>query len=405
MQPAALDAQQFEKYPPLARKIALQNLALLRELPLAFAALLLRELIGYDWKFPAERAEIDAQFRYLASFSPEQRAAELQPLAQLTLDPNLEKLDWVNDPAGFSERLSAYLWTSHQMDAFRAASLRYVDKLHAATPKPALPIYRLGIVILGDGVAENTSPLFRKLRPQGVYFTNVDATNGRTMLLEVVRRRASRYPAPFGHWYIDGAQNQAEPGIAAVCYSGLDRVRTALVDKMREVMQPGNGGPEYLRSLLARMRPQDFGMEGTGESGVLNRFQVSVLTEGSGTQLFSTTFVQWTAREALRRAQPLTLLARFAPRQHEQSMRDLLAGVKQAPQLDPQGSLVDANMGAYYTWINQQRLAGAEQSRFLVWFENHREVLAIGPGLQRGTVDSSATTLQEVLARVTATVS
>ena len=41
---------------------------------------------------------------------------------------------------------------------------------------------------------------------------------------------------------------------------------------------------------------------------MLNRFQLSLLTEGSGTQVFSTTFVQWAAREALRRAQPLTLV-------------------------------------------------------------------------------------------------
>ena len=97
---------------------------------------------------------------------------------------------------------------------------------------------------------------------------------------------------------------------------------------------------------------------------VLNRFQVSVLTEGAGTQLFSTTFVQWSAREILRRAQPLTLLARFTPRQHEQSMRELVAGTQTRVVTDPAGSLIDADMGAYYTWINQQRLTGAEDASF-----------------------------------------
>ena len=47
---------------------------------------------------------------------------------------------------------------------------------------------------------------------------------------------------------------------------------------------------------------------GTGrpKDEVLERFKVSLLTEGSGTQIFSTSFAQWAAREALRRAQPLT---------------------------------------------------------------------------------------------------
>jgi hypothetical protein len=125
------------------------------------------------------------------------------------------------------------------------------------------------------------------------------------------------------------------------------------------------------------------------------------LTEGSGTQLFSTTFVQWSTREALRRAQPLTLLARFAPRQREESMKELLAGREQIPVGDPQGSLIDADMAAYYTWINMQRLSGAEQASFLVWFENHREALAISPALPRGKNDESSVDLMELTRRLT----
>ncbi len=162
-------------------------------------------------------------------------------------------------------------------------------------------------------------------------------------------------------------------------------------------MQPGGAGPEALRTMLAELRPEDLGLNGEGSAGLLNRFQVSILTEGSGTQLFSTTFVQWSAREALRRAQPVTLLLRFTPRVHEQSMRELLAGTPQTPMPDPQGSLVDADMGAYYTWINQQRLIGAERAAFLVWFEGHHEALAISPTLPRGTESTQAVSLRQIL--------
>jgi len=61
------------------------------------------------------------------------------------------------------------------------------------------------------------------------------------------------------------------------------------------------------------------------------------------------------------------------------------------------GSLVDADMAAYYNWINQQRLPGSEKSLFLSWFENHREAVAISPVMPRGTVSSSAATLPELL--------
>jgi hypothetical protein len=123
-----------------------------------------------------------------------------------------------------------------------------------------------------------------------------------------------------------------------------------------------------------------------------------MLTEGSGTQIFSTTFAQWTAREALRRAQPLTLLVRFAPRQRQRPMNELLAATTESAELDPVGSLIDGDMGAYYNWLNQQRLPGADQSAFLVWFEGHDQVLAIGPAIPRGTASNSETDLRQVLA-------
>ncbi len=49
-----------------------------------------------------------------------------------------KKFEWVNSPAQFVEQLSAHLWTTHQMDAFRKAALDYADRLHAAVP-PEIP--------------------------------------------------------------------------------------------------------------------------------------------------------------------------------------------------------------------------------------------------------------------------
>jgi hypothetical protein len=149
------------------------------------------------------------------------------------------------------------------------------------------------------------------------------------------------------------------------------------------------------------MRPEDLAMDrvsgDTPEEEVLQRFEVSVLTEGSGTQIFSTIFAQWAAREALRRAQPLTLLVRFAPRQRQKPMNELLSAVAVNPEFDFVGSLVDADMGAYYNWLNQQRLPGAEQASFVAWFEGHGQAVAIGPSVPRGTESTSAADLRQLL--------
>jgi hypothetical protein len=159
-------------------------------------------------------------------------------------------------------------------------------------------------------------------------------------------------------------------------------------------------GPEAMRTQLAETDPAAVGMSGPDVDPVLSRFSVSVLTEGAGTQIYSTTFVQWTAREALRRARPLTLLARFEPRQTEESADQELQGVKEKPALDFTGSLADADIGAYYTWINLQRLPGAENSAFLAWFESHNQAIAISPSIAVNTECHDKVNLAEVLRRM-----
>ena len=292
--------------------------------------------------------------------------------------------------------MSAYLWSTHQLDAFRKAAIEYEDRLRSETPPQPPPVQRLGIAIIGQGVASYDAPLFRNLREHGTYFSQVKPDNGVEILLNAVAARAKAYPVPYGHWYIEGGQQVDHSRLlTCVSYQALEPVRTELLRNMQaEIRRPGMG-PEELRTHLARLSPADLGMDKSGDV-VLNYFQLKVFTEGSGTQIFSTTFAQWTAREALRRAQPLTMLVRFGPRQLQRPMNDLLSN-NVMPELDPLGSLIDADMGAYYNWINQQRLPMAEQSSFLVWFEGHNQALAIGPSLARGTASNSAADLGQLL--------
>jgi len=397
MFPSDLKPEQFNGYPPEARKLVSAYVGVLRGLPLSFLPSLLREAIEYDFKFPAERRALEKELANLESLSDEQLRDWLQGFAQIHLSAQLEHSDWINAPAQFVEQLSSYLWTTHQLDAFRNAALAYADRLREAVPpeKPSAP--RVGITIIGQGVTTNGAPLFRKLRPHGAYFRAVKPENGLQLLLNVVAERAKAHPVPYAHWYIDGGRAAPhDPALTCVSYHGLEPARSVLSAKIRsEIERPGMG-PENLRTVLAQLRPGDLGLPKDGDA-VLDRFQVKMLTEGSGTQIFSTTFAQWTAREALRRAQPLTLLVRFAPRQRQKPMNEMLSASHEVAELDPLGSLIDADMGAYYNWLNLQRLPGAEQSSFLVWLEDHSEAVAIGPSLPRGTESTTPTALDQLL--------
>lgn len=389
MQPRDLNPEHFRAYPPEARTLAEESISTLRRLPLSFLPSLLREIIEYDFKFPAERAALKKELATLESLSATEIGDLFSRFSKITLSQQLENLDWVNSPAQFVEQLSAHLWTTHQLDAFRNAATSYADQVTATVAAEPPPIPRLGISVIGQGVGSLDESLFRKLRPYGTYFSRVKPENGLRLLLDTVAARAKARPVRYAHWYIEGGEPaDHDSGLTCISYATLDPTRTALLSRIRaEIQRPGMG-PETLRTILAQLRPSDLPMDARADD-ILNRFQLKLLTEGSGTQLFSTSFAQWAAREVLRRAQPLTLLVRFAPRQRQKPMNELLSGLANQPEMDVLGSLIDADMGTYYNWLNQQRLPGAEKSCFLAWFEDHNCAFAIGPTIPRGTKSDS----------------
>jgi hypothetical protein len=402
MLPSQLTAHSFDSYPAQARALAILNLSLIQGMPLAFAALITREIRGYDWKFPAERRGIDDQLAFLQSLPDAERDRLLQGFALLPSNFELASSDWIANPQPLLDGLTSYLWATHKHDAFRSAAENYANAWHKAKPEAVPPMPRLGIVVMDADLRSESFPLFRKLRPHGVFFSQVNSDGGWQAIRDTLSARLNKAESAYQHWYIDGdsASLIADSRVSAAGYTDLQGTRAAILERMQTLLNSTKGGPEAMRTMMAETTPSDVKMREDHDE-VLRRFKVSVLTEGSGTQIFSTTFVQWTAREALRRAQPSTIVLRFTPRQSQLPMNELLAGATEHNRSDPAGSLVDADMGAYYTWINLQRLTGAERSSFLVWSEAHRQAVAIGPTLPRATTATSAITVRQLLANLT----
>src|SRR5215475_6560214 len=140
MLPADLKPERFNSYPPEARKLVSDNIATLQRLSLTFLPSLLREAIDYDYKFPAERQALDKELSKLSSLSNVQFDDWFQGFSGIHLSPEMENFDWVGLPAQFVENLSSYLWTTHQLDAFRKAATEYGNRLHAAIPTEPPPI-------------------------------------------------------------------------------------------------------------------------------------------------------------------------------------------------------------------------------------------------------------------------
>jgi hypothetical protein len=201
MLPRDLKPENFERYPAEARKLVRNYVGAFQRLPLSFLPSLLREVIDYDYKFPAERRAVEKELANLESLPAEQTATWFQAFAQIELSNKLERFDWVNAPAQFVEQLSSHLWTTHQLDRFRQAATDYAARLHAAIPPEVPPVPRLGIAVIGQDVASYNDPLFRRLRPHGAHFSRVKPENG----LRGPRR--TRFPMRTGMWMAGKRRN------------------------------------------------------------------------------------------------------------------------------------------------------------------------------------------------------
>ena len=400
-----LTMDRFAHYPPKAQAFVAENISILRQIPLPLLSILLTQIILYDFRFPAEQQTLVRQFKELTAMSSVELQKIVAGFAALELPSELADMNWIEEPRRFNERLSAMLWSTHQMDAYREAAHVYEERLAKALNGRDPERSRLAIVLIGNGVAQARYPLFRKLRQHGTMFTAVRPAGALDTLVQRVNARAQSYPQPYAHWYIDGGTPREDCAgtrqVTAISYEHLAPFAFQELNVLNHFVgsaRPGSQvGPEEVQSFISSLKPSDIGLEKQLEDPVLRYFVTSIFAEGAGTQIFSTTFVQWSAREALRRAQPVTLLARFASRQTMAPMNVLLKRNPLVQEKDPEGSLIDADMGAYYTWINQTRLSGSDQSRFLVYFEGHEFALAISPSLARGTTSDSSVTMEQIL--------
>lgn len=398
LEPRTLSQDSFRDYPPEARALVGRFLPLLRTIPLPLLPLLLREISAFDYRFPRERERILSQLTQLQSMDAGQRDRLTGLFRVFSLPAPLAAMNWISDPGHYLDVLTATLWSSGQMPQFRQAAKDFVEALPEPT-QAVLSSPRQALVVLDGSLAG--VPAFQKLKSMGASFRIADK-NGWPTLLQHARDRACSHPGDYAHWYIDGASPRLAPGpnasscagLTVVSYDALTPVRTSLLSRARDAMSAERSGPEQLRTLLMQTTPKQMGMDHA--DSVLTHFQLSLLTEGSGTQIFSTTFVQWAARECLRRAEPSTVLLRFTPRQAQQGMNEMLSGAPQTG-TDPAGSLIDAEQGALYTWINLRRLPFADRASCLVWHEGSGQAVALGPGLAPGKESMSPRSMQQAL--------
>jgi hypothetical protein len=378
-------------------------MSVLRALPVPLAAIMMQQIARANRLFPIEIRELDRLIGSLRTPRSSDMESAVQRFASLRLSKDLLRVGWQRNPADFVDKMTAELWASSQINAFREAAKRLVaprqgDEDHDAGHGP-----RCVVVVLDKELVSPAGPysLFHKLRPLGTFFSGAADAYGREALRQWIAARTQTNPEKYAHWYLSGAKIEHELPATTVSFSydGLRPTRTEVVAMFNRMRQGSFVGPDGLREVLLHITPEEMGL-GSVEDDVLQMFMLDLFTAGSGTQLYATTFVQWAVREALRRAQPQTVVAQFTARSRAISMDERFSHPGLEPAPDFAGSLVDAEMGAYMSYVNLKRLPGSRNSSFLAWHEGCGQAVLVGPDMPEGAVSSSHIQMSRLLSMI-----
>ena len=118
---------------------------------------------------------------------------------------------------------------------------------------------------------------------------------------------------------------------------------------------------------------------------------------GNGTLFVNNTFVEWAAVQAIRRAEPRLLVARYGVRDKMKPFSSLLLfsqprASDQIPDIeDPVGSFIDVEQLSHYVWLNAEKSpAYRQRTLHLLLAEGIDEMLAIRSGADASPAAGSA---------------
>jgi hypothetical protein len=201
--------------------------------------------------------------------------------------------------------------------------------------------------------------------------------------------------SPLDSWIIESDEalhalcNANDGGASGAPLTGLsyDRLRPyrdELVRALNRKIQSGVESPQAFAAFARNLQIVPPAGTLLHATEIMATFVRDVLLTGNGTLLMNNTFVEWAAIQALRRAQPRILVARFGVRDKLKpfSSMVLFSQPRAADRIpvakDPAGSFVDVEQLSYYIWLNAEKNpAYRGKTLYLFFVEGFDEMLAI----------------------------
>ncbi len=399
---------------------------LLARLPPTFRAFVGVEVAKWPALFAPEKAYLAALLEELAGQSLAESGDTFGVLTRLETAAGCAEVR-ESDPRRLQDATQALLrrqgllprWREEVDAVFRRLQPALEARLHA----PEAP-RRVVVVLYGQGIAIQRDKLWARLGALGTrvplrldgaaapepFLRALFALDGSATLF-------SALGAPGESWVVEAgdalhslcAGSGGPASATAISYLRLREYRERLVRALYEKVSKGVSGPQELAAWTRGLEAEPPPGALPGADAVVRAFVRDVLLGGNGTLLVNNTFVEWAAAQALRRAAPRLLVARFGVRDKMKPFSSLLLfstprPTDRVPILeDPFGSFVDVEQLAYYVWLHAEKNAAYRgKTLYLFLAEGVDQMLAIRPGAPLAASASADAALPDVAATMCA---
>jgi hypothetical protein len=385
-EPAAMDAG--NKSQTAARQMDAARLsayrALVERLPVTMRPSLNQQLGKWESLFRFERDQFTTFMHGLESFSPSALETLIEPLKSIEIKMGVAQ--WNFSQTGDTMENASLLARSAYYADWRREVQRVFEAVNAAARDAAPPQRnpaRLILIVLPKSLPVDPLSEWKPWDPRG---QEIKISGDSRKLSELLIHGNSDQPGiaailanqggadNSNLWLIDADaefDNLLSPlerqSSCSLSYATLKPFRDRFLAQVNTVPK----SIEATDQTLDAMRHHDWEpwwpSELAGQTQ-LRSFVIDLFLSGNGALIFSNAFVEWAASEALRRARPRVVVARFGLRSKPKPFTGIAIFENQQristiPDVDdPNGSAIDAVILARYIWLAASRYPEQERT-------------------------------------------
>jgi len=383
-----------------------QYAKLVERLPVTFRPFINEQLSRMDVLFAFERNVTETFLAFIAKLNPSDFKHLFRPV--VIVEQKMGVAQWTFSRQGETLENTSLLAHSPYYQEWRQAVQGVFDAVSSQTQLSAEQTearngHRLILIVLPSTLPAQRERAWKEWGMQGRQLNLAASDSPGTSLSQALLGKgqasllnlAVNSPACSAEdvWVLDAdsapayAPQAKQPGRApAVClsYVELKAFRETFRDRLNWIHKDLGSADEVIAS-LRKMDVRPLCLDALKDKIATREFIKDLFLSGNGAVVFGNAFVQWAANEALRRARPKVLVARFDLRNKPKPFTSIAiledqehtSPVADAP--DPEGSAIDAEILASYIWRSAARYEEYKNAVCLCIADAIPAVYAVGP--------------------------